>query len=157
MTAPQILAWLLALAPIRDGNGHDIPRPRAAAATIADVAVETDEPQMFAALLDVLAAKESGYRTNAAGDCPGMRPGDPKCTRALGAKSCGAFQSPCAITPVDGAGQARLAVSLLRRSFAACPEYPLSVYGTGRCQHWGDERLALVRAALLVPVPPEAP
>lgn len=153
MTAAALFLWLLALPPVLDGHGHAIPRPRPAVMVISTVAATTDDPQLFGALLDVIAAKESGYRTKAAGDCPGMRAGSLLCTRERGAKSCGAYQTPCAVTPLDGLGQTRLALATLKRSFVACPVFPLAVYGTGRCQRWGLDRMALVRAALLVPVP----
>ncbi|CAN5580407.1 hypothetical protein BH09MYX1_BH09MYX1_63530 [soil metagenome] len=44
----------------------------------------------FAAALDVFAAHESGYHPQAAGDCPGIKSGDPTCTRELGARFFGA-------------------------------------------------------------------
>ena len=159
MTAGALLLWLLALPPVLDGNGHPIPRPRAAADVIAVVAIGTDQPLTYAALLDTFAAKESGYRPSAAGDCPGMRAGSLLCTRELGAKSCGAWQTPCGITPKLPMGQAQLALTTLQRSMATCPEHPLSLYGTGRCKAWpgGDARMAIVRAALLIPVPDEDP
>lgn len=156
MTITQILAWLLVVPLILDGHRWPIPRPISAAAIIAKVAAETEDPKFFAALLDVQAAKESGYRADAAGDCPGMRAGDPKCTRALGAKSCGAYQTPCAETPENAEAQTRLALAYIRRSYAACPAHPLSVYGTGRCDtRWGDDRVALARAAANTPTPKE--
>lgn len=156
--SPQVLlAWLLALPPVLDGAGHPIPRPRAAAQVIADVAAAEPDALFVAAALDTFAALESGYRTNVAGDCPGMRAGDPRCTRALGAKSYGAWQTPTAITPRDGLGQARLWVSILRTSQRACPAHPLALLGTGKCIAWGDRRQRIIDAALVVPVPEGGP
>lgn len=149
----QLLAWLTSLPSILDGNGYPIKRPVAAASIIATVASETEDPTFFAAALDVFAARESGYHPQAAGDCPGLRAGDPTCTRELGARSCGAWQTPCASTSRDPATQARQWIAILRRSMIACPKHPFAVLGTGRCIAWGMAREAEVRAAQLVPMP----
>lgn len=152
-TSLQLFVWLMSLPRVLDGHGHPIARPPAAARVIAAVAAETSDPALYAAALDVFAAHESGYRPSAAGDCAGMRPGDPLCTRELGARSCGAWQTPCATTPRDAAAQARQWVAILRRSFVACPEHPFAVLGTGRCIPWGASRVREVRAAALVAFP----
>jgi len=134
MTSPQLLAWILALPAIPDGNGIPIARKAAAAQDIATVCAETSVPVFCAATLDVLAAKESGYRTRASGDCPGMHAGSPQCTRELGARSCGAFQTPCARTPSDGLGQVKLAWSILLIAVDHCAEHPLWMYARGECK-----------------------
>ena len=152
MTPVQLAAWLLALSPVLDGNGHPIPMPAAAARGIAIVAMETDSPQFYAATLRLFSALESGYRPSAAGDCPGMRAGSPLCTRELGARSCGAMQTPCATTPKDAIGQLRYAVVLLKRSMVGCVSHPLSLYMSGRCANVGASRELLIRAAVAVPV-----
>jgi hypothetical protein len=152
-TSLQLFVWLMSLPPILDGHGYPIARPPAAARVIAAVAVETSDPAFFAAALDVFAAHESGYRPSAAGDCPGMRSGDPQCTRELGARSCGAWQTPCATTPRDATAQARQWVAILRRSTLACPAHPFAVLGTGRCLVWGAPREREVQAALFVAFP----
>lgn len=118
MTKAILLSWLLALPPLHDGHGAPIPRPRAAAETIATVAMETGLPQIFAATLDVLAAHESGYRIAAVGDS---------------GASCGAFQTPCARTPKDALGQTRLAVAILYQALSVCSEHTLWAYAAGRC------------------------
>lgn len=156
-TALQLFAWLTSLPQILDGHGHPIARPPAAVRVIAAVAVETPDPAFYAAALDVFAAHESGYRPSAAGDCPGLRSGDPLCTRELGAHSCGAWQTPCATTPRDAAGQARSWVAIFRRSVSACPAHPFAILGTGRCIAWGGDRSREVEAAMQAPFPsPEA-
>lgn len=157
MSPQLLLAWLLALPPVLDGAGHAIPRPAAAARVIADVAAVEPDALFVAAALDTFAAMESGYHPKVAGDCPGMRAGDPHCTRELGAKSVGAWQTPAAITPNDPAAQARLWVAILRQSQKACPAYPLAMLGTGRCIAWGDRRQRVIDAALLVPLPVGGP
>lgn len=154
MTAPQLLAFLLALPPILDGTGHPIPRPREAASVIAVVAAEQADPVFWAASLDTYAALESGYHPKAAGDCPGMRAGSPLCTKALGARSYGAWQTPAATTSDDPATQARQWVAIAKRSFAACPAHPFAMLGTGRCIAWGSRRDALIRAAVATWVEP---
>ncbi len=155
VTPGDILRWLLVLPPLLDGGGNPIPRPLTAASVIAVVAASESDPLFVAAALDAFAALESGYRPKAAGDCPGMRAGSLLCTRALGARSCGAWQTPCATTSEDPATQARQWVAILKRSMAACPAHPFAVLGTGRCVAWGERREALVRSAMAVPVPPE--
>jgi hypothetical protein len=151
----QLLQWLLALPPILDGAHAPIARPARAAETIATVAAETEDPRFFAAALDVFAAHESGYRPRAAGDCPGLRAGDPTCARELGARSCGAWQTPCDVTSKDPTEQARQWVAILRRSRAACPAHPFAVLATGRCIAWGASREAEIARALEIPLPAE--
>lgn len=118
MTKALLLSWILALAPRRDGHGQEIPRPHGFAEDVATVAMETPMPLVFAAMLDVLAAHESGYRLRSVGD---------------GGRSCGAWQTPCALTPKDGLGQARLAVHILEHANDVCAGHPLFAYAAGRC------------------------
>jgi hypothetical protein len=118
VTPTQLLVWLVALPVHVDGHHHPIPRPYGAALTIANVAAETELPQVYAAMLDVLAAHESGYRNSVTGDS---------------GRSCGAYQTPCARTPPDGLGQTRLALALIRQANDACPGHPLWLYASGRC------------------------
>lgn len=155
MSVPQILAWLMTLPAILDGAGRPIARPREAASVIAAVAASETDALFVAAALDTFAALESGYHPRAAGDCPGLPAGSPLCTRERGAKSCGAWQTPCAATSSDPAAQARQWVAILRKSMVGCPAHPLSLLGTGRCVAWGERRERIIRAALLVPVPAE--
>ena len=119
MNAHAIFLWLMTLAVHNDGHGNPIPRTSFAANTIAIVAEGTEAPQIYAAMLDVLAAHESAYHTGVTGD---------------GGKSCGAFQTPCARTPPDGLGQTRLAAALLKQANDACPGHPLWVYARGECK-----------------------
>lgn len=138
MNAPQIAAWLMHSTLILDGTpAHNpIPRPSKSADVIATAAAETSAPLLFAAWLDVLAAHESGYRTTAAGDCPGLRAGSLLCTRERGAHACGAWQGLCAALPAKATplDQARLAVRDLTRALDGCPDHPLWQYARGRCE-----------------------
>ncbi len=153
--AVVIARWLLATPSLLDGHGAPIPRPPAIVEVIAEAAVVTDNPRMWAATLDVMSGHESAYRPDAAGDCPGMRPGDPHCTRELGAASCGLGQTPCRETPRDAAGQVALMLRYLRKSFMACPSHPLSPYATGgRCIAWGATREREIKALLAIPGEP---
>lgn len=152
MTPAQLAAWLLSLPAVADGHGHAIPRPKVAADVFAVVALETDNPTMWAAALDTFAAMESGYRPHVAGDCPGMRAGSLLCTKALGAKSYGLFQAPAATTSEDPATQARAWIAIARKSFAMCPAHPFAPLATGRCTNWGASREAIIRAAVAVPI-----
>ena len=140
---PRLVAWLLSLPLLHDGTPLHAPihRPEAAVHVIAQAALETEDPPMYAALLDVFAARESAYRPTAVGDH---------------GRSCGAWQTPCARTPMGkGAAleQARLAIRIFRASFAGCPDHPLALYETGRCMEWGSHRMTEVRAELAVPLP----
>ncbi len=141
MTSAQLLAWLLALPLLHDGHGFPIPRPLGAARVIAEVAAETEAPQLYAALLDVLAAHESAYHPHAVGDH---------------GRSCGAYQTPCARTPRrDARGQTRLAVKILRRAIDVCPGHPVWAYATGRCARTAVALRyeAEVRGEMAVPLP----
>lgn len=148
MTRSALAAWLLAQAFV-----HYVPRPPAAALIIAEAALETRDPRRWAATLDTFAALESAYREDAAGDCPGMRAGDPKCTRELGARSCGAFQTPCATTPRNLLSQARYALAIFQTSATMCPRWPLAPYAKGVCVEWanGEWRMGFIRRALAMP------
>lgn len=131
-----LTAWLEALPPVRDGHGFPIPRPSSAAHVIAQAALESPSPVLYAAWLDVLAAHESGYRPSAAGDCPGLSAGSRACTRERGAHACGAWQGLCAALPAHATplDQARLAVRDLTRAIATCPDHPLYAYAAGACR-----------------------
>lgn len=120
MTAfDALLAALLSLPAVRDFHDHVIPRPLSAARVVARAALETERPEVFAVLLDVLAAHESAYRPSAVGDS---------------GRSCGAFQTPCAETPQDALGQARVAIRILRLALGSCPDHVLWSYASGRCR-----------------------
>ena len=149
MTRANLLAWILsASSAFADGHGHAFPRaPLALAAGIVDAALADassaaplfPDARTTAALLLKIASRESGYRTEVVGD---------------GGKSCGAFQTPCASTPLrDPVRQPVLAIAILRRSFALCPEAPLAPYASGRCDSprgraISADRLADVRRVL---------
>lgn len=108
------LVLLLALPPQLDGLRRPIPMPEPAAAIIAEVAPDA----WYAAALVVLGAHEGGYHSYAVGD---------------GGRSCGAFQTPCAVTPKDFHGQALLAVKILETAREKCPAHPIWIYASGRC------------------------
>lgn len=113
-----LLALVLSFATLLDGHGHPIPIREAIRAVIASVA-DTD---IEAAELYVLVSHESAGRVDVRGDS---------------GRSCGAWQTPCAETPMDGPQlglrQARVAVRILRRAAANCPEHPIWMYASGRC------------------------
>jgi hypothetical protein len=135
MTAGELLIIVLALSPVPDSKGRPITRNASAARDIATVCAETTVPVFCAIALDVLAARESNYRKDVAGDCPNMRAGDPACTRELGARSCGAFQTPCGETParLTGIDQVRIAWKWLAKATRDCPDHPLWAYAVGKC------------------------
>jgi hypothetical protein len=115
-----LVAWILALPYVHDGNGHDIPRPNGFADVIATVALEHSEldARILAATLDVIAAHESAYRVRPRGYNDG-------------GASKGAWQTPSRETPDDPIGQARVAAKWLITSISRCPEHPISLYATG--------------------------
>lgn len=135
MNATALAIWLTSLPPITDGHNAPIPRPAKAVDIIAQAALETPAPLLFAAYLDVLAAHESGYRPTAVGDCPGLRAGSLLCTRDRGAHACGAWQGLCSALPAKASAldQARLAVRDLSRAIDGCPSHPLWMYASGHC------------------------
>lgn len=176
MTPEAFVAWVALWPLLLDGTPssttrHAIPRPAFAplafvTATNEHIAERTKRgqptasPELYVAFLDVFAARESGYRLDAAGDCPGMPPGDRRCTVALGALSFGAWQTPVARTPKTAASpmllavaQARLALSILETSMAGCPDHPIAMYMTGRCAPVGAMREAEIAAAMATPKP----
>ncbi len=169
MTFEALLALILAFPVLRDGTPqhNPIPQPREAAEAIARAVVDSDAndpmiapeftPLEWAAVLNVWGALESGFNPRIAGDCPGMRPGARECTRERGARHCGAFALACSTTPptMPWAEQARRALATMRHSARACPEFPMSLYASGRCMpirvvEW---RMTKVRAALLTVTP----
>lgn len=113
-----LLAVILAFATLLDGHGRPIPIREPIRLVIASVAESTFE----AAALYVLVSHESAGRVDVKGDS---------------GKSCGAWQTPCAETPMDGPNlglrQARKAVEILRRAAVGCPDHPIWMYASGRC------------------------
>lgn len=180
MSPADLIAWAMTWPLLLDGRPsdpvrHPIPRPRFAPFVFVTAAEEhiadrtkkgqpAYSPELYVAFLDVFAAHESAYNVEAAGDCPGMRPGDPACTVARGALSCGAWQTPCSRTPMSlSAGkqalalaQAKLALDILDVSMTSCPAHPIALYMTGRCVAVGSVRTAeiAVQMATPLPVPP---
>lgn len=181
MSPADLIAWVMTWPLLLDGRPsdavrHPIPRPRFAAlafvtAAEAHIADRTKKglpaasPDLYVAFLDVFAARESGYNVEAAGDCPGMRPGDPACTVARGAVSCGAWQTPCGRTPMSLASgkhalaveQAKVALGILDVSMASCPSHPIAMYMTGKCVAVGASREREIAAQLAAPVPSSSP
>lgn len=127
---------IMRLTPVPDKQGRPIKRDPIVIRFIAKVCAETSVPLLCALNLDVLAARESGYGRQDAGDCPGLPAGSPKCTRELGAQHCGIFQTACAKTPKDqGLAQTRIAWADFKRSIDACPDHPLMQYASGACKY----------------------
>lgn len=129
-TAAALLSWLMSLPALHDGNGADIPRHDRVATVIANVAAQTDRPQFWASILDVWAAYESGYGdATAAGGCPGV-PIGVLCPRSHGARYCGPWMTECRRVPLAATlgDQARIAITMMRESFVACPDFPFAQY-----------------------------
>lgn len=159
MTPAALSAWcLVASSRFTDPAGH--PFNEAPAAFCQALAAEAAERPLFpwpdgdretVALDLAIAARESGYDASRAGDCRSLPAGSPLCSKARGARSCGAFQSPCNITPLgDPARQVRIANRILRQSFVRCPEFPLVPYMSGDRFACGTpylKRLAAARVA----------
>lgn len=130
MSASTYLTWILKIALlVHDAHGFTRAMPPAMAAAIADATTDRDE----AAVLVVLAFRESSYRADVRGD---------------GGRSCGAWQTPCAVTPLgDARKQAVLALGIYRRSAALCPAHPLAIYASGSCGSIAGRRISDARIA----------
>ncbi len=113
-----LLTWLFLLPSLLDGHSRPIPIREAIRAVIASVA----DSRIEAASLYVLVSHESAGRVDARGDS---------------GRSCGAWQTPCAETPMDGPNlglrQARIAKAIYERAVVGCVEHPLWMYASGRC------------------------
>ncbi len=134
-------AWILAasLAYAHTAEPHN-PAPRGMPAElareVADAATASPLPgktaEWTASALIVWGFRESAYNTSAQGDCPGMRAGSRECRKTAGARSCGAFQTPCGLTVLgDARQQVKLALSIMATSFATCGDF--SAYIAGDC------------------------
>jgi hypothetical protein len=137
MTAAELVLWIGTLPLLRDGTKLHSPIPRDPVVTqgIAIACVEDDDPYDCASTEDYLAAHESGYHAQIAGDCPGLPAGDLSCTRAKGARSCGAFQLSCDVvkptTSIET--QARMAWRTWKQWRETCPKHPMWGYALGAC------------------------
>lgn len=137
MNPAELAVWLTtASAEIKDSHGYPgRPRPDVvqaiASEAIADPVV--GDAQHTAALLLVVAFRESSYRADVVGD---------------GGRSCGLYQSACVSTKLrDPVGQTRIALANIRRSMVACPDYPLAVYASGSCANVAGRRISSARIA----------
>ncbi len=121
VTVMDLAAWVGSLPLLCDATGHPHARSEAAALAIAQVAIEAAPASAFefAATLDVIAAHESGYQVGARGDR---------------GRSCGAYQTPCVVTPKDFLGQTRVAARIFAQASVACPAHPLWSYASGLCK-----------------------
>jgi len=177
MTPAEMIAWVMTWSLLLDGTPrdpvrHPIKRPEFAGLAFVTAANEhiadrtkrglpSAAPELYVAFLDVFAARESGYRVDLAGDCPGMPAGDPHCTVALGAKSYGAWQTPVAMTPKStsagkqalAVAQAKVALDILDVSMAACPSHPIAMYMSGRCVALGAMREGEIATQMATPLP----
>jgi hypothetical protein len=163
MIAAPIITWLLALPLWLDGYTHGAPiaRHERNVFAIANAAIETERPKFWAALLDVWGAYESGNAdANVGGGCPGVHVGTP-CRRDQGARYCGPWMVTCSRVPAGSTllDEARIAIRMFRESALACPSFPFGQYAGVGCRQWDvvDLRLALVRRAHSIPLPPEDP
>ena len=158
MNLTQLTLWLAQAPAVLDWHGHPIARPESFPPVVAQVVLEHPEmdDRLLASTLDQLAAHEGSYNARAQGDCPGLRAGDTHCTVSLGAKSCGAYQTPCTQTKLgDLLSQTRLAARHVVTSFLGCPEKPLNLYASGQCPRAvgiAETYLALIRKAAARPV-----
>ena len=93
MTPAQLAVWLMALRPVTDASGAPFRRPAGFVSIVASLAAESEDldPRLLAATLDVVGAHESSYDAAAVGD---------------GGDSCGAWQTPCAETPMPAGWRA---------------------------------------------------
>lgn len=138
MTSAELALWLtLAAREVKDAHGF---AGRPAPAIVDAIATESiadpvaGDAQHTAALLLVVAFRESSYRADVRGD---------------GGRSCGLYQSACATTPLrDPRAQTRIAIATIRRSMLACPDYPLAVYASGTCTNVAGRRISIERIAL---------
>ena len=136
-----MLAWILAISTqVTDAHGwHFAAIPTEGASAIAKVCSATSIPKHCAAVLVVLAARESGYHAHAVGD---------------GGRSKGAWQTLARITPDDWDGQAAIAWRLVVESTAKCRE-PLAYYASGKCSANGErisrERMSVARRLAEMP------
>lgn len=137
MNAHELALWLTtASAEVKDTRGNaGRPHPTVvqaiASESIADPVL--GDAQHTAALLLVIAFRESSYRADVIGD---------------GGRSCGLFQSACASTKLrDPVGQTRIAIGNIRRSITACPDAILAVYASGSCGNVAGRRISVSRVA----------
>lgn len=145
-----LLAWLAALPRVPDTQGRGIARPAEAIDAIVTVAIEVAErdqvdPRIIAASLDVIGARESGYRSH------------PRGLNDHG-RSKGFGQTPSRETPDDLLGQVRVTARWLLVSMKRCPDFPISPYATGGycgSVRISDEYWRLVRSELANPIPIE--
>jgi hypothetical protein len=173
----QLTSWSSRVPRVPDAHGRPIHRPAASWSFILRHAVGTQSPLVYAAFLDVLAARESSYDFAAVGDN-----GD----------SCGAWQTRCEETPMpDGwrtewaaaeaaegkgelkplhriahqhrveqltteikVGQIKRAIKSLDWAVSQCPEHPLWHYAAGHCapSPAGIERERLAHELLRTPL-----
>jgi hypothetical protein len=91
-----LISWLIAASLFASAGHRVLPKP-----FVDELAAQIDVKPMFqgidgalkdAGLMASLAWIEGGNVPDAVGDCPGMGPGDPKCTAKTGAQSWCAFQ-----------------------------------------------------------------
>ena len=153
MIAAALVAWLIAQPVLLDGHGAPIPRRAEVVDAIAVAAAETCSPKWWAALLDVWAAYESGYR-DIGGGCDGVAIGT-ACDRAR-AKYVSPWMLSRGRVPRDATivDEARVAIAMFRESFAACPAHPYSFFAAGDCREHRvvDFRLQFVRRELAQPI-----
>lgn len=149
MNAVELAAWLTtASAEVKDTHGFaGRPHPSVVAAIASESLADPvlGDAQHTAALLLVIAFRESSYRADVVGD---------------GGRSCGLFQSACASTKLrDPVGQTKIAIGNIRRSITACPDAILAPYASGTCGNVAGRRISASRVAemqrlvALVPVP----
>ncbi len=129
---------LAASALVQDAHGHAM-RPISVdgAKAIADGCTATplfqdDDGRHCAALLVVMAARESGYQLAAVGD---------------GGLAKGPFQVHDAIAPTTWREAVDRYLLIVRRSMKACPDHPLAVLASGTCTNKAGRAISASRIA----------
>lgn len=138
MTA-AILAWLLAIVPPgRVPERETYEQGLARYASIAEDIAATTHSRRTAALLVAIAVHESALRVDV----------DDGRTRGDGGRALGLWQLQGVDPNLTRAEQAAVALTRVRRSFAACASndlrYRLAAYASGRCDRGWPESAAII-------------
>lgn len=133
----NLAAWTLAAsALVTDHAGHPMkPISSIGAQAIADACLatplfEADDGRHCAALLVVMAARESGYQLGAVGD---------------GGRAKGPWQVHSGTAPKTWLEAAENYIPLVKRSMKACPEHPLAVIASGTCTNKAGRAISTSR------------
>lgn len=133
----DLVAWTLAASElVTDAAGHPMRQmERAAAQAIADGCAKSspfarDDGRHCAALLVVMAQRESGGQLGAVGD---------------GGKAHGPFQVHSAAMPKTWRDAVEEYLPIVLRSMQACPEHPLAMLASGTCTNKAGRAISAAR------------